>query len=152
MKQPSQAKSTASATAPPPHTDSLPSAGLSSVIRPLLATHVPQSSLQFYVDAMAPAKSASPITAPSGTIRRSSSDSTWDYKLVPGSSPQFQKYDIYAYHYFDPNDGNNKTVNVTDTYVTQTFGGYTSDPGGQIYVNGNVVIGGDSNATIDPNR
>jgi hypothetical protein len=106
--------------------------------------------LQFYVDANGTGKVR---IFPSCTIRhyrRSSSYSTWDYKLTPGSSTQFQKYDIYAYHYFDPNDSNNKTVNVTDAYVTQTFGGYTSDPGGQIYVNGNVIIGGDSNSTIDP--
>jgi hypothetical protein len=105
--------------------------------------------LQFYVDAGGTGKVR---IFPSCTIRhyrRSTSYSTWDYRTGPASG-QFQKYDIYAYHYFDPNDGNNKTVNVTDTYVTQTFGGYTSDPGGQIYVNGNVIIGGDSNSTIDP--
>jgi hypothetical protein len=105
--------------------------------------------LQFYVDASGTGKVR---IFPSCTIRhyrRSSSYSTWDYRTGPASG-QFQKYDIYAYHYFDPNDGNNKTVNVTDTYVTQSFGGYTSEPGGQIYVNGNVIIGGDSNAIIDP--
>ena len=106
--------------------------------------------LQFYVDANGAGKVR---IFPNCTVRhyrRSSSYSTWDYKLNPLNSSQYVKYDIYAYHYFDPNDGNNKTVNVTDTYVTQSFGGYTSDPGGQIYVNGNVIIGGDSNTTIDP--
>ncbi len=104
--------------------------------------------LQFYVDVNGTGKVR---IFPSCTVvhyRRSSSYATWDYKLTPGSSTQFQKYDIYAYHYYDPNDGNNKTVNITDTYVTQSFGGYTSASGGQIYVNGNVIIGGDTNATF----
>jgi hypothetical protein len=104
--------------------------------------------LQFYVDAAGTGKVR---IFPSCTVRhyrRSSSYSTWDYKINPSNPSQFTKYDIYAYHYFDPNDPNNKTVNVTDTYTTQTFGGYTSEPGGQIYVNGNVIIGGDSNATL----
>ena len=100
--------------------------------------------LQFYVDANGTGKVR---IFPNCTVvhyRRSSSYSTWDYKTVPGSgNSSFQKYDIYAYHYFDPNDGNNKTVNITDTYVDQ-------NTGGQIYVNGNVIIGGDSNSTIDP--
>jgi hypothetical protein len=30
---------------------------------------------------------------------------------------------------------------VTDTYVSQTFAGQQSEPGGQIYVNGNVILG-----------
>jgi hypothetical protein len=106
--------------------------------------------LQFYVDASGAGKVR---IFPNCTVRhyrRSSSYNTWDYKLNPSNPAQYIKYDIYAYHYFDPNDPNNKTVNVTDTYTTQSFGGYTSDPGGQIYVNGNVIIGGDSNSTIDP--
>lgn len=106
--------------------------------------------LQFYVD-----NSVGKIRIfPSCTVRhyrRSSNYTTWDYNSAPDGS-KFNKYDIYAYHYFDPNDGNNKTVNVTDTYVSQTFCTYTSDQGGQIFVNGNVIIGGDSNSVIDPNQ
>jgi hypothetical protein len=78
----------------------------------------------------------------------------YDYNIVTGSNPTtFQTYKIYGYHY-RPNDAANQTtVPITNTYVTQTIGGYTSDPGGQIYVNGNVIIGGDSNATLtDPNQ
>jgi type II secretory pathway pseudopilin PulG len=63
-----------------------------------------------------------------------------DYNVVPGTGgAQFHTYSIYA-HQFDPCTGS-ITVPITNTYVTQTFGGYTSEPGGQIYVNGNVVIG-----------
>jgi hypothetical protein len=80
--------------------------------------------------------------------RRTSDSKTWDFNSV-GSS--FSKYYIYAYHfapdynYFPPVE-----VNIGDTYTTQSFGGYTSESGGQIYVNGNVIIGGCS--TTDPNQ
>ena len=77
-----------------------------------------------------------------------------DYNIVTGSNPAtFNQYKIYGYHY-KPNDPACQiTVPITNTYVTQTIGGYTSDSGGQIYVNGNVIIGGDSNATLtDPNQ
>ncbi|MBC8218069.1 MAG: hypothetical protein H8E73_06350, partial [Planctomycetes bacterium] len=33
--------------------------------------------------------------------------------------------------------------NLTQTYVTQSIGGVKSEPGGQIFVDGNVIIGGD---------
>jgi hypothetical protein len=68
----------------------------------------------------------------------------YDYNIVTGSDPTtFHTYKIYGYHYKPDNPAYQITVPITNTYVTQTFGGYTSDPGGQIYVNGNVVIGGD---------
>jgi hypothetical protein len=72
-----------------------------------------------------------------------------DYMITPGSNPvTYQKYNLYAYH-FKENTNTPTTVAITDTYVTQTFGGYTSDPGGQIYVNGNVIIGGDDASSDD---
>ena len=77
-----------------------------------------------------------------------------DYNIVTGSNPTtFNTYKIYGYHYRPKNSTCptcQTTVPITNTYVTQTIGGYTSDPGGQIYVNGNVIIGGDSNSIIDP--
>jgi len=76
-----------------------------------------------------------------------------DYNIVTGSSPMsFHQYKIYGYHYRPNGTANQTTVPITSTYVSQTFGGYTSDPGGQIYVNGNVIIGGDSNSSADPNQ
>jgi hypothetical protein len=67
----------------------------------------------------------------------------YDYNVVTGSNPTtFNQYKIYGYHYKSNNAAYQTTVPITNTYVTQTFGGYTSDPGGQIYVNGNVIIGG----------
>jgi len=77
------------------------------------------------------------------TYKRSgSSSNSWDYRTVPGSGgDSFQKYDIYAYHY-TPDDEPPVTAPVSDTYVSQSFGGKQSDPGGQIFVDGDVVIGG----------
>ncbi len=76
------------------------------------------------------------------TYKRPGSDSTtWDYEIVPGTSGnQYQKYDIYAYHYA-PDFESPVVVPVTDTYVTQKFGLKESEPGGQIYVDGDVILG-----------
>ncbi|MBN2020040.1 MAG: hypothetical protein JW749_07440 [Sedimentisphaerales bacterium] len=68
-------------------------------------------------------------------------NTTHDYKIKPGSNPQtYQTYYVYAYHYAPSNQAP-VTVNIEDTYVTQTFGTKQSDPGGQIFVDGNVIIG-----------
>ena len=64
-----------------------------------------------------------------------------DYRIVPGSGGNtFVKYDIYGYHY-KPDSEVGITVPVEDTYVTQTFAGKESEPGGQIFIDGNAVIG-----------
>jgi hypothetical protein len=78
----------------------------------------------------------------------------YDYKVVPGSGGNtFEKYNTYAYH-FAPSTTNPyrniREVPVEDTYVRQLIGTYQSESGGQIFVNGNVVIGGDS--TTYPNQ
>ena len=82
---------------------------------------------------------------------RTATAGAYDYNVVPGfGGAKFQKYNIYAYHYApDANISPPNTIPITDTYVTQSFGGYESDPGGQIFVNGNVIIGGAN--TVDPN-
>lgn len=81
-------------------------------------------------------------------FRQNSDSKTWDFKIHPGSGgTQFERYDIYAYHVASNNadtNGDRRTVSLTETYVTQSFGGVQSEPGGQIYVNGNVVIGGNA--------
>ncbi len=72
----------------------------------------------------------------------------YDYNIVSGSNPMsFQQYNIYAYHYKKTSDPC-IAVPLTSTYTTQSIGNYTSDPGGQIYVNGNVVIGGGEDANF----
>ncbi len=66
----------------------------------------------------------------------------YDYKVKDGSGgDEFEKYDIYSYHYVPKDSG--VVYNIEDTYVSQDFDGVESEPGGQIYIDGNVVIGGD---------
>ncbi|HNS21606.1 MAG TPA: hypothetical protein PKH24_13965 [Sedimentisphaerales bacterium] len=77
-------------------------------------------------------------------FRQSSDSSTYDFKIKPGTGgAQYERYYIYTYHVASTS-AVSTTVPLTSTYVTQSFGGTTSDPGGQIFVNGNVVIGGNS--------
>jgi len=80
--------------------------------------------------------------------QRTSDYMTYDYKVKPGSSDVTQsvRYDIYGYHFMPENaeaNGQRITLPIDQTYVTQSFGGVESKPGGQIYIDGNVVIGGD---------
>jgi len=76
---------------------------------------------------------------------QSSDSRTWDYRIKPGSDGKtYERYYTYAYHVAP--DGGGAPVTVTypleETYVTQSYGEYESDPGGQILVEGNVIIGG----------
>jgi len=74
---------------------------------------------------------------------------TFDYEVVPASNGNtFQKYYIYDYH-CKPVSEESITVPIEDTYVTQEFDGYEGDPAGQIFVDGSVVIGGDSDIYPD---
>ncbi len=80
--------------------------------------------------------------------QRTSDNRTWDYEVVPGSDgSKFTRYDTYSYHYMPENaeaTGDRTVQSVDSTYVTQDFGGVASEPGGQIFIDGDVVIGGDS--------
>ncbi len=79
-------------------------------------------------------------------FKQSSDSRTWDYRIKPGTSDQYERYYIYSYHVM-PDDavstGERKTYNIEDSYVTQSYGGVESEAGGQIFVQGNVIIGGD---------
>jgi hypothetical protein len=80
-------------------------------------------------------------------FQQSSDSRTWDFIIKPGTTDQFQRYDIYAYHLSSSDadsTGERVTRTVESTYVTQTIGGIESEPGGQIFVNGNVIIGGNN--------
>jgi len=72
---------------------------------------------------------------------------TWDFRIKPGSGgKEYQRYDIYAYHFISGNavaTGERFTRRIDQTYVTQAVGPVQSAPGGQIFVDGNVIIGGD---------
>ena len=73
--------------------------------------------------------------------QRTNNSTTQDYKITSGSNPQtYQRYYVYAYHYAPSNQAP-VIYNLDDSYVTQTFGTKQSDPGGQIFVDGNVIIG-----------
>lgn len=75
---------------------------------------------------------------------------TWDFKVEPDSGgTRYERYHIYAYH-LRPEDadstGKRFICRVDDSYVTQSIDGVESEPGGQIFVDGNVIIGsGDPN-------
>ncbi len=75
--------------------------------------------------------------------KRNSNSKTWDFKLQPGTDGErSERYDIYAYH-FKTAGNQGTTVPIEQTYVSQSFGGVESEPGGQIFVDGSVIIGGD---------
>jgi type II secretory pathway pseudopilin PulG len=78
--------------------------------------------------------------------QRNSDSRTLDFKIEPDSDgKRSERYDIYAYH-FMPVTGPRNTIPIEQTYVSQSFGGVESEPGGQIFVDGSVIIGGDANA------
>lgn len=74
--------------------------------------------------------------------RAGSSDNTYDYCINTDSGSAYMKYPIYGCHY---STGAYTDVRIDDPtsslYVRQDFGGVKSDPGAQIYVDGNVIIG-----------
>ena len=79
-------------------------------------------------------------------FKQSGDSKTWDFRIRPDSGgATYERYDIYAYHL--RSDGDEGLISgIEDTYVTQSIGGMESEPGGQIFVNGNVIIGsGDAN-------
>ncbi len=76
-------------------------------------------------------------------FRQSSDSRTYDFRVKPSEPSKYERYHIYAYHVM-PQDAQRSVYPIEQTYVTQSIGGMESEPGGQIFVNGNVVIGGDS--------
>lgn len=83
-------------------------------------------------------------------FKQSADSRTYDFKITPGSGgTQYERYYIYSYHVINSNAdaaGERFIRNISETYVTQAIGGVESEPGGQIYVTGNVIIGsGDPN-------
>lgn len=107
-------------------------------------TDLPAVQLKFYVD-------------PSGTgyvrvynnctvagyTRQGLGSNSWDYKLnTADGNPRYIKYPIYGCHYTPASYTDIRIDNPSDAiYVSQDFKGVRSDPGAQIYVDGNVVIG-----------
>jgi len=76
------------------------------------------------------------------TVRGYQRNTTWDWKIKPGSEgDEYERYDIYAYHVRLQTEPI-IVRDINDTYVSQVFGEVESEPGGQIFVDGSVVIGG----------
>jgi hypothetical protein len=74
-------------------------------------------------------------------FRQSQNSRTYDFEIIPGTDgEQSQRYYIYAYHYAADSEPMT-TVAIKDTYVTQSFGGVESEPAGQIFIDGDVIIG-----------
>jgi len=82
-------------------------------------------------------------------FQQNDNNRTWDFRIQPGSGgTTYERYDIYAYHLM-PEDaditGERSVQTIEQSYVTQSIGGVKSEPGGQIFVDGNVIVGsGDS--------
>jgi Tfp pilus assembly protein PilX len=78
-----------------------------------------------------------------GYTRGGSSSTTWDYKIDPGGNGStFIKYPTYGCHYTTGTYTDVRIDNESDPiYVRQNYNGVQSDPGAQIYIDGNVVIG-----------
>jgi len=78
-------------------------------------------------------------------FNQGSDDRTYDYKInTTGIGDPYERYDIYAYHLKHSQAGGaGAAKGIEKTYVTQSIGDVESAPGGQIFVDGNVIIGGD---------
>ena len=74
--------------------------------------------------------------------RDGTSANSYDYRVNPDESPAYWKYPIYGCHF---SSGDYTDIRIDDPtsslYVRQEFGGVESDPGAQIYVDGNVIVG-----------
>lgn len=73
---------------------------------------------------------------------------TWDFKIAD-EPDTYERYPIYAYHLIDENaevNGKRYVRNIEESYTNQSIGSIVSESGGQIFVDGNVVIGGDLNS------
>jgi len=106
----------------------------------------PAVQLEFYVDNQGIGKVRVTNNCTVRGFQQSADNRTYDYKITPGSSGErYERYLIYAYHLASVNangNGDRATHSITDTYVSQAIGATQSEPGGQIFVDGNVVIGG----------
>lgn len=76
---------------------------------------------------------------------RDGTTTTWDYMINPDpEGDQFTKYHIYGYHVVPENAesrGKRYIRTLESTEVVPTYGGVQGLAGGQIYIDGNVIIG-----------
>jgi len=105
----------------------------------------PAVHLEFFVDEMGVGKVRITNNCTVRGFKQADDRRTWDFRIKSNSNGrEYERYPIYAYHLM-PEDadqtGQRFVVPLRETYVTQSYGEYESVPGGQIYVEGNVVIG-----------
>ena len=110
-----------------------------------LTNREPAVQLEFFVDGTVGKVRVTNNCTVRG-FRQSQDSRTYDFKIDPDSDgTRYERYNIYAYHVTGQSNGvvtDQTTIALEDTYVTQSFNGVESEPGGQIFVDGNVVIGG----------
>lgn len=117
----------------------------------------PQNAVQleFYVDNSGVGKIRVTDNCSVRGFRQTRDDRTYDFRNTLADPDQFDRYYIYGYHVRSKQaqaNGDLQTIKVEDTYVQQSFGGVKSEPGGQIYVNGNVIVGSGDSALSNANR
>jgi hypothetical protein len=102
---------------------------------------MPAVQLEFFVDTDGVGKVRITNNCTVRGFEQDSDSKTYDFMITPGSDEShYQRYDIYSYH-VRPSVDNRIIRTVDQTYVSQSFGGVESEPGGQIFVNGNVIVG-----------
>ncbi|MBN1391924.1 MAG: hypothetical protein JW947_03875 [Sedimentisphaerales bacterium] len=100
----------------------------------------PAVQLEFFVD---PYDGEGKVRITNNCTVQAGTGGSYDYEIVPGSGgTSYRQYNIYNYHY-KPTSETSVVAPLEDTYVSQSIEGVSSEPGGQIYVKGNVVIGSD---------
>jgi hypothetical protein len=108
-------------------------------------TDLPAVQLKFYVNAAGQGfvRIYNNCTV-AGYTRNGAAGTSWDWKVDPAHTSTFIQYPIYGCHY---TAGATAFTDVqidnpaNPIYVQQSYGGSKSQPGAQIYVDGNVVIG-----------
>jgi hypothetical protein len=113
-----------------------------------VTSYNPAVQLEFFVGADGEGKVRISNNCTVRGFKQNGETKTWDFKIKPGTGGiNYERYDIYAYHVI-PADadatGQRLVRDIAATYVTQNIGGVESEPGGQIFVDGNVIIGGDA--------
>ncbi|MFA5239750.1 MAG: hypothetical protein WC476_08615 [Phycisphaerae bacterium] len=100
----------------------------------------PAVQLEFFVD---PADGVGKVRITNNCTVDAAPAGYYDYEIVPGSGgTSYRKYDTYDYHFKRTSYSSDvQIVPLTNTYVSQSIGTVQSEPGGQIYVKGNIVIG-----------
>ena len=103
---------------------------------------LPAVQLEFFVDPCGVGKVRITNDCTVIGFKQNIDSRTYDYMIQAGSGGStYERYYIYACH-DRPSPDNRITRRIDDTYVTQSYGEVESQPGGQIYVNGNVIVGG----------